>query len=106
MNIKNFSVELEFKVGDKQKKLSLNAGEIIQGYEDDDLSIICLVDDSKPTHSLKINLNAKKPLEMISAQIIHDHFYGNKEFVAKDGFDVVESVLGVFNHIMKQSCTY
>lgn len=86
MNIKNFSVELEFKVGDKQKKFSLNAGEIIQGHEDDDLSIICLVDDSKPTHSLKINLNAKKPLEMISAQIIHDHFYGNNEWFFANGY--------------------
>ncbi len=86
MNIKNFSVELEFKVGDKQKKLSLNAGEIIQGHEDDDLSIICHVDDSKPTHSLKINLNAKKPLEMISAQIIHDHFYGNNEWFFANGY--------------------
>ena len=86
MNIKNFSVELEFKADDKQKKLSLNAGEIIQGYEDDDLSIICLVDDSKPTHSLKIDLKAKKPLEMVSAQIIHDHFYGNNEWFFANGY--------------------
>ncbi|MBR4800186.1 MAG: alpha-galactosidase [Clostridia bacterium] len=86
MNIKNFSVELEYKTGDKSKKLSLEAGDVIKGYEDEDLNLVCLVDDSDAVHTLKLKLNAKKPLEMKSAQIIHDHFYGNREQFFANGY--------------------
>ena len=86
MNIKNFSVELDYQLEGKPKRLSLEAGDVIGGYEDGDLALKCYVDDSKPTHSLRLVLNSKKPLELRRAQIIHDHFYGKNEQFFANGY--------------------
>ena len=86
MNIKNFSVELEYVCDGKPVRLSVEARGVIEGYEDQDLSLKCFVDDSKPTHSLRLVVNSKKPLEMKRTQIIHDHFYGKDEQFFANGY--------------------
>ena len=86
MNIKNFSVELEFAVNDKPAKLVLESRSAIEGYEDENLKLVCLVDDSCDTHTLRIIVTSKKPLKMKSAQIVHDHFFGKREQFFANGY--------------------
>ena len=86
MNIKNLTFQLDYSVDGKQKGLLVTADELKNGYEDDDVKFTFTVDDSTARHTLKLEMFSKRPLALIRAQIIHDHFYGGHEQFFANGY--------------------
>ena len=86
MNIKNFSVELEYAFDAKTQNLSVNADDVLKGFENADLKLVCDVTDGEKYDTLKLRILPKRALELKRAQIIHDHFYGSNEQFFVNGY--------------------
>lgn len=82
MNLKEYTLKIEYKIGGKLREESVEYALVKNGYDGENLHI---VDDGDETH-VKIKVSANAKVELTLAELIYDRYFENNERFFANGF--------------------
>jgi len=82
MNFKNYTLQISYINNGLLQEDSIVSLDLKKGFKNDIFEVIDLGDNN----SIKLAIKAYKPLSIKQADVIYDHFYGNKEQFYVNGF--------------------
>ncbi|MDE6302363.1 MAG: hypothetical protein K2M36_02095 [Clostridia bacterium] len=82
MNLKDFTLKLEYSAEGKTFVKTLDSAEIASGYSDGAIALSSEGDSNK----MRVVLNSANIIELISAELIYDRYYAPNEHFFANGF--------------------
>ena len=82
MNLKEYTLKIEYKIGGKLREESVEYALVKNGYDGENLHIVDVGDE---TH-VKIKVSANAKVELTLAELIYDRYFENNERFFANGF--------------------
>ena len=82
MNLKEYTLKIEYKIGGKVREESVEYALVKNGYDGENLHIVDVGDE---TH-VKIKVSANAKVELTLAELIYDRYFENNERFFANGF--------------------
>ena len=82
MNLKEYTLKIEYKIGGKLREESVEYALVKNGYYGENLHIVDVGDE---TH-VKIKVSANAKVELTLAELIYDRYFENNERFFANGF--------------------
>lgn len=82
MNIKDYTLKIRYRSDGVECEENVEASQLAAGFDNGSLSAF----DSGDANCVKININAKKAIDLTLAEVIYDHYFETKERFFVNGY--------------------